>query len=719
MEKKMFLCWLKTVLVSVFVSFAFTAAAQNYYPAEVGNTWVLENVEADERRTYSLGGPETVNRTEVITLKIETKELSTGNVVDTDKYFLTVGNDAIKLHGTILEEAAVGGTVTANFPSPATFFPLHLSLGDKWQIIADAEVKTGFLKIGGKSTTNLEVVGFEDLQTPAGTFHNCAKVELALTFSTAGGFINIDSTTYQWLAPDIGPIQYQNSDGLRFRLTSTNLPLVPEESDTMEEDVAPLGPTNVRVTSVDAIDSVFEAAEDGSYAVGGLVDKYDEAVPSPVATFTLEPTADRKTYESVKFVTDIENLVIGEVTETEEGSGVFIVTVDVGTLADGMTYLENGTYMFHALAFDDFGNVQEDMSETDGSKISVIVENSYRPAPAVLSISVDQTRITQTNPDSGAPQGTIKITASTPAITSPPISVTRYEVKRPSDTTWGDVGTSATRGTWELSVDTTMLPDSITAEDPGARDYTLDNNQYMVRATAIAAADGSETLSADSVSAMFSVDNVDDVAPLGPTNVRVTSVDAIDSVFEAAEDGSYAVGGLVDKYDEAVPSPVATFTLEPTADRKTYESVKFVTDIENLVIGEVTETEEGSGVFIVTVDVGTLADGMTYLENGTYMFHALAFDDFGNVQEDMSETDGSKISVIVENSYRPAPEALPEEDAMPELSPYDVNADGVVNILDLTFVAARFGEMDAEADVNGDGIVNILDLVRIAQNFSN
>ena len=90
-----------------------------------------------------------------------------------------------------------------------------------------------------------------------------------------------------------------------------------------------------------------------------------------------------------------------------------------------------------------------------------------------------------------------------------------------------------------------------------------------------------QNLSVDGVTAMFSVDNVDDVAPLGPTNVSVTSVDAIDSVLEAAEDGSsYTVGGLVDKYDEAVLSPVATFTLKPTAARKTYKSVRFVTDIE-------------------------------------------------------------------------------------------------------------------------------------------
>lgn len=251
MKTKIFLYGLKPVLISVFVcSFSFTAAAQNYYPAEVGNTWVLENADVEERRTYSLEGPETVNGTEVITLKIEIEELSTGDVVDTDKYFLTVGNEAIKLHGTVFEEATIGGTVTADFPTPATFFPLHLALGDKWQIVADAEVETGFLKIGGKSTTNLEVVGFEDLETPAGTFQNCAKVELALEFS-AGGFINLRSTTYQWLAPDVGPIQYQNSDDLLFKLVSTNLPTEPDPHDVNADGV------------VDILDLVFVAARFG------------------------------------------------------------------------------------------------------------------------------------------------------------------------------------------------------------------------------------------------------------------------------------------------------------------------------------------------------------------------------------------------------------------------------------------------------------------------
>ncbi len=233
MKTKIFFRRLKPVLVLVLAySFALTAAAQNYYPADVGNTWVLED--AKERRTYSLEGPETFQGTEVITLKIEIEELDTGDLIDTDKYFLTVGSEDIKLHGTILQEADIG-VVTADFPTPATFFPLNLTLGDKWQIVADATIKSNFgLTIDGKSTTNLEVVAFEDLETPAGTFQNCAKVELALTFS-AGGFINVEATTYQWLAPDIGPVQYENNEGLISKLVSSNLPTEPEEPDTTEE----------------------------------------------------------------------------------------------------------------------------------------------------------------------------------------------------------------------------------------------------------------------------------------------------------------------------------------------------------------------------------------------------------------------------------------------------------------------------------------------------
>ena len=56
----------------------------------------------------------------------------------------------------------------------------------------------------------------------------------------------------------------------------------------------------------------------------------------------------------------------------------------------------------------------------------------------------------------------------------------------------------------------------------------------------------------------------------------------------------------------------------------------------------------------------------------------------------------------------------------PQFSPYDVNQDGHINILDLVAAASQFntvGEGLSE-DVNGDGTVNIFDLVAIADHFS-
>lgn len=69
---------------------------------------------------------------------------------------------------------------------------------------------------------------------------------------------------------------------------------------------------------------------------------------------------------------------------------------------------------------------------------------------------------------------------------------------------------------------------------------------------------------------------------------------------------------------------------------------------------------------------------------------------------------GVKFPVTIENAEILEPQ-----------KPWDVNKDGRVNILDLTFVASHFGKEDAPpaADVNGDGRVNILDLTLVASHF--
>ncbi len=210
------------LVLGIVCNFTFTATAQNYYPANIGNEWVLENTNGKQRRTYTLERPEDAADAEFILLKIETENINNNKVVDTDKYFLTTDDEGIKLHKTALEQQTVNNNVlnvTANFPTPATFFPKVLALGDKWDIVADATILE--LDISIKSTTNLEVVGFEDVVTPAGTFQKCAKIELKVSATNA--FLNFETTSYQWLAPDLGPVKYQTDDDDVFEMISFKL----------------------------------------------------------------------------------------------------------------------------------------------------------------------------------------------------------------------------------------------------------------------------------------------------------------------------------------------------------------------------------------------------------------------------------------------------------------------------------------------------------------
>ena len=116
------------------------------------------------------------------------------------------------------------------------------------------------------------------------------------------------------------------------------------------------------------------------------------------------------------------------------------------------------------------------------------------------------------NPDSGGAQGTRTLNAYTPSRTSTPISSVRLAAKGPQDAEWsvesseavehvdgqeladilGDlvstvgpdkpvVQVNSTYQKWVVSIDTTTLADTITAESPAARDASKDENQYVVQ----------------------------------------------------------------------------------------------------------------------------------------------------------------------------------------------------------------------------------------------
>ncbi len=216
MKTSQFVFWLMPLLVLGLVCSSALTAAQNYYPTEIGNTWTLNTADGTEERRYAITGTENFNGVEVLVLKIDTEALGTGVIVS-DQYFISADDTGLTLHQSITDEGTFG-IAEVNYEPPTFFFPASPSLGQKWQISGETEL----LLVGASSnTTSAEVVAIESVVTPAGTFENCAKIELAYKITTA--LVTLRPVEYIWLAPEVGPIKFQTDQEIVFELESYNL----------------------------------------------------------------------------------------------------------------------------------------------------------------------------------------------------------------------------------------------------------------------------------------------------------------------------------------------------------------------------------------------------------------------------------------------------------------------------------------------------------------
>ena len=545
-----------------------------------------------------------------------------------------------------------------------------------------------------------------------------------------------DSITKENLdAAHAGGMMYVDLDGNRYMVRAYPVTSDGDDADGVAEgdmftekfsldnvdDVGPLGPTNIVATMTDAYEdtSVFIDNGDGTYTVGGLVDKYDPEVNSPVVTFTITPTAARNTYASVKLLTTLpEDAIIGDITETAEGSGVFTVTIDVGTLMDADelvyndryiedSYIENSeelfenpkggvfTFQVHALAYDaDMNDQTHDRAEsgeiidTVENKTTVNVMNSYRHDPGVIATTVENLNPeTETNPDSGAPQGDLLFTAYTYGMTSPLTEGVRFEVRRRGDTTWeritgtveppvmvdesdlagivgglvgitqagtvsggesevGIPGIPAGYQKWSVRADTRhlalegtdkpdetiKLDDTIKRGDAAERDASKDTreyNQYEVRAISLTPQNMNQREEPPRDGREYhDRDGVEAFFSLDnvddvPPLGPTNITDVADVAGSIAADEDGSYTVSLIADDPALSTDV-TFTIEPTADPNTYVGGKTVL-VQTAPDGTVTETDGSLEEGSITIDVGLLA-------NGPYMYHALVADEFGNVQ---------------------------------------------------------------------------------------
>ena len=209
-----------TLLFVVMLIFTLngTTIAQNYFPTEIGNTWVLDSQDKAERITYTIEtSDETINDIELLNIKTVTETLGT-DVAMAQEIFVDIKEDGIYVYKYVVEVDDTFGLATALLYPPQLFYPTSLTLGDTWQITAESE-----LNIVGPFTfiiTN-EVIAAEDVVTPRGTFEDCLKIRIRTRIISAGGIT--PATAYQWLAPNFGPVKFENSQDIVYELINSNL----------------------------------------------------------------------------------------------------------------------------------------------------------------------------------------------------------------------------------------------------------------------------------------------------------------------------------------------------------------------------------------------------------------------------------------------------------------------------------------------------------------
>ena len=206
-----------TLLIILFCAFVGATSAQNYYPTDIGNTWVLESQDGAERITYMLETPEEdPGDGEFRTLKIATEVLGT-DAIDTNTFLVEVGEEGMKLH-KVVAELGLFGVANMEFSPPAIFFPPTLQVGEVWETLGETEVYL----VGPVTVSSInKVIAIEGVVTPAGTFEDCLKIRIDTKTTAALGASR--STSYQWLAPDLGPVKFETSQDIIFELVSFNL----------------------------------------------------------------------------------------------------------------------------------------------------------------------------------------------------------------------------------------------------------------------------------------------------------------------------------------------------------------------------------------------------------------------------------------------------------------------------------------------------------------
>ena len=171
-----FILLLSTVIVCGSVS---DGQAQNYYPDDFGNTWILRSTDGIDERVVTIEGPETIGTESLKVISDRTYPISDPTSNNPNRLFIKTSTDGVLIVRAIAS-VAILGQITIDYSPPETFLPIPIELGSEWTVSGESTASLFGLSIKIEATNTAKVAAIEDVTVPAGTFRDCLRIEQQL-----------------------------------------------------------------------------------------------------------------------------------------------------------------------------------------------------------------------------------------------------------------------------------------------------------------------------------------------------------------------------------------------------------------------------------------------------------------------------------------------------------------------------------------------------------
>lgn len=189
-----------------------TITAGNYLPFKNGNTWTFSST--DEYGTSI--STDTITGSTTIDGKSYWTMTSQASGVDPETTYFRVADNNLYTFFDTSVYTDMGGITAKGAKIARAFKTAASDLGPE-VIIAKFGVSAGntwtiydiTLPTGEKVSVKGKYAGLLKVETPAGTFANCAEFEMTVSYSgtVEGASVSMTTTSYQWYAPGVGPVK--------------------------------------------------------------------------------------------------------------------------------------------------------------------------------------------------------------------------------------------------------------------------------------------------------------------------------------------------------------------------------------------------------------------------------------------------------------------------------------------------------------------------------